>query len=274
MSKLQVHVGSVEADVEAKKKAVNELVSKINVLAAMYTYFLRTLKPSAISMSDSRSSKLSALKLRDVVSYSGRYLDVDLSTWSTLQVTSCVTGPPPSYWARNYYTALIRVEEKSGTISVAEGRKHSYLKVNGSVVDYYPPQTVRGWVIVASIYDKENNISKIVPDSIPYHIVGQNLYDLAKLHINTDRVLGYIFKIDTGKSSLFALDLKNIYSDSALPDRIRQVVYSAGGLDIILKSERSYQLVDQRDLEVFSEALSKMFVGAVAYHMMSMSELT
>jgi len=257
------HIATTRTDdVErSRRETYKEAVSILNSLGLTITYLVRNSKPSEIIIPGKKFSKIDVNSLKIVKTYSGYLIDFSCDYNAVELPHKHIRSD--LYAIRNFYTYKIDFTKVRGEIAVGHRRMKNYIVLNGAVIDEYPPQSLRGWIIVASLLGEDDQIPSIVETSIPYDDVFRKLVESSTPKaLLIDRVLGHITTYRLPTYSITALNLDNLYTGKH--ERLEHVVLSIGGMNLLDPNNEALKMVNIDFSEVKKDLL-KVIIGAVMF---------
>jgi len=258
---LRTSASSSEDVEESLEVAYREVASLLNSIGRVLTYIIRTTsRPSEIAASNNRYAKVRPQSLDIVRKYSGHFIDFSYEKgYIELPFRHLHSDV---YAVRNFYTYRINLAKVFGEVAVGQRSSKKYLVVGGSVIDVYPPQTLRGWIVVSSLYGEDDLIPSVVDGSVPFEAVFNKLLELSDPKtLSILRTLGHVTTYTLPAGSITVVDLDNLYVGS---EKITHSVLATPDVKLLDPGGMSLKLVSMNFDDVKKD-LIKVVVGIVMF---------
>jgi len=229
-------------------------------LEEVIPHIINISRPSEIIATEKMYADVKIEALKDVKTYTGYLIDFDYVIYPSTQIYRSVRQN--LYAARTFYTYKIDFTKEKGEVAVGRRKSKGYMAVNGKVIDEYPPRTLLGWIVVASLYGEDDTIPSVVDPSIPYDEV---LRKLAEFDSKAEKILGCVatYKFPGGAFTVY--DLDNLYtSDTKM---FKYSVLSVGVVNLLNPSWEAVKALGlDIDFNTIKKDLLKIAVGAASFY--------
>lgn len=229
-------------------------------LGEVIPHLLNTSRPSEIIATEKMYADVKLETLNDVKTYTGYLISFDYTIHPSKQIYQFIKQN--LYAARTFYTYMINFTKERGEVVVGRRRSKGYMAVNGKVIDEYPPRTLQGWIVVASLYGEDDIIPSVVVPSIPYDEV---LRKLAEFDPKAEKILGHVttYKFPGGTFTVY--DLENLLTSDT--NMFKYSVLSVGGVNLLNPSWEAVKTLSLGvDFATLKKDLLKIAVGVASFY--------